>query len=303
MKYSITGIAAIAALLLTQGCSSVVKSGETSSQGNTTAQIDRDGHSNNNHGGHSNEQMHHDGHSNNHQSDKSTITEAKLTAPKNIVPNQSVPLVIDIQDSQGKSVTKFETFQEKLMHLIVVSDDLKFFDHLHPNYKGNGRFEVNANFPEPNNYTIFGDYKPSGIDERVNVMKLTVPGSTPLPQDLAKYSNTKILPDTKINLNFSQPNLKAGQEVTLKFDLNEATNNQPIKDLKPYLGEKGHLVIIKSSSPLTVSDYIHAHALKNSPDGQVQFVTSFPQSGTYKLWMQFNRNGKVNTADFWVNVQ
>ncbi|MCX7594586.1 MAG: hypothetical protein N2235_12645 [Fischerella sp.] len=78
MKNSITGIAAIAALLLTQGCSSVVKSGETSSQENTTAQMDRDGHSNNNHGGHSNEQMHHDGHSNNHQSDKSTITEAKL---------------------------------------------------------------------------------------------------------------------------------------------------------------------------------------------------------------------------------
>ncbi len=75
-----------------------------------------------------------------------------------------------------------------------------------------------------------------------------------------------------------------------------------IKDLQPYLGEKGHLVIIKNSQKLTKSDYIHAHALKNSPTGEIDFATSFPQPGKYKLWLQFNRNGKINTADFWVNV-
>jgi hypothetical protein len=295
MKYSIAGIAAIAVLLLNQGCSSQVKSGETASQENTTAQT--------NHNGHSTEQMHHDQHSNNHNNSNHVSTQAKLTAPKNIVPNQPLPLVINIQDFQGKSISKFDKFQEKLMHLIVVSDDLKFFNHLHPNYKGNGRFEINTNFPEPNNYTIFSDYKPSGEQEQVTVMKITVPGSTPVPKELAKYSKTKILADTKVNLNFSQPTLKAGEEVNLKFDLKDSGNNQSIKDLQAYLGEKGHLVIIKSSSPLTVSDYIHAHARKDSPDGQVDFVTSFPVAGTYKLWMQFNRNGKVNMADFWVNVQ
>ncbi|MFN7661908.1 MAG: hypothetical protein ACK5P3_27990, partial [Dolichospermum sp.] len=70
-----------------------------------------------------------------------------------------------------------------------------------------------------------------------------------------------------------------------------------------YLGEKGHLVIIKSSSPLTKSDYIHAHALKNSPDGKIEFETKFPKSGTYKMWLQFNRNGNIKTADFWVKVE
>ncbi|MER3492212.1 MAG: hypothetical protein C4323_07670 [Mastigocladus sp. ERB_26_2] len=295
MKYSIAGIAAIAVLLLNQGCSSQVKSGETASLENTTVSA--------NHNGHTTEQIHHDQHSNNHNSSNHVSIQAKLTAPKNIIPNQPIPLVINIQDFQGKSISKFDKFQEQLMHLIIVSDDLKIFQHLHPNYKDNGRFEINNNFPEPNNYTIFSDYKPSGEQEQVTVMKITVPGSTPVPQELAKYSNTKILPDTKVNLNFSQPTLKAGEEVNLKFSLKDSGNNQAIKDLQPYLGEKGHLVIIKSSSPLTVSDYIHAHARKDSPDGQVDFLTSFPQAGTYKLWMQFNRNGKVNIADFWVNVQ
>ncbi len=292
MKYSLAGIVTLAALLLSQGCSSV-KSKEAS----------HDGHSASDHSGHTTEQMHHHGDSStNHHNGNATTTQAKLTAPKKLVPNQPISLVIDVQNNQGKSIDKFDNFQEQLMHLIIVSDDLKTFNHLHPNYKGNGRFEINASFPEPNNYTIFSDYKPSGENEQVAVMKMTIPGSTPVPKDLAKFSNTKILPNTKVNLNFSQPTLKVGQEVTLKFDLKEATNNQPVKDLQPYLGEKAHLVIIKSSSPLSVSDYIHAHALKDSPDGQVHFATSFPQSGTYKLWVQFNRNGKVNTADFWVNV-
>jgi hypothetical protein len=68
------------------------------------------------------------------------------------------------------------------------------------------------------------------------------------------------------------------------------------------LGEKGHLVIVKQSSPLTKLDYIHAHGVKDSPSNQVEFITSFPRSGVYKLWGQFNRNDKIITADFWVNV-
>jgi hypothetical protein len=248
-----------------------------------------------NHGQHSTEHK-------NHNENTKITTQAKLTAGKNIAPNQPVSLVIDIQDDAGKAINKFDSFQEKLMHLIVVRDDLQSFTHLHPDYKGNGRFNVSSSFPSPGSYTLISDYKPSGQKETVSLMNLTIPGSVPLPKNLEKYEKSKVSSNTKVNLNFSQENIKAGQEVTLKFDLKEASNNQPIKDLQPYLGEKGHLVVIKSSSPLAVSDYIHAHALKDTPDGQVHFITSFPQTGTYKLWVQFNRNGKINTADFWVNV-
>ncbi len=289
MKHFLTRTAVLAVLLLTQGCTSVVQSQQGSEQR------------------HSSQHLHHNEHEVNHDSKNSAITQAKLTAPEKILPNQPVVLEINIQDSQGKSVTQFEPFQEKLMHVIIVSDDLKIFNHLHPNYKGNGRFEVTVNFPEPNNYTIFSEYKPKAAQEQVSVMNVRIPGSTPVPSELPKYSKVKILTDTKVNLYFSQPTLSAGKQVNLKFALQDTTNkngsNQPVKDLQPYLGEKGHLVIIKSSSPLTASDYIHAHALQDSPEGQVNFTTRFPQPGTYKLWMQFNRQGKVQTADFWVNVE
>lgn len=75
-----------------------------------------------------------------------TIAQAKLTAPTNITPNTPVSLVIDVQDSTGRAITKFDRFQEKLMHLIVVSDNLQFFNHVHLTYKENGRFETETRF-------------------------------------------------------------------------------------------------------------------------------------------------------------
>ena len=241
---------------------------------------------------------------NHHHHEQGQITEssqAKLTVPKAIAANQNVTLGIDIQDNSGNAIAKFDTFQEKLMHLIVVSDDLQVFDHLHPTYKTNGHFEVDAKFPQPGNYTLFSDYKPSGQSEQISLLKAQVPGKTPATP-IVNFNRSKIFGDTKVNFSLSQSQPKVGKEVTLIFNLQQTSNNQPVADLQPYLGEKGHLVIVKQSSPLTKADYIHAHAVKDSPANQVQFITSFPRAGVYKLWGQFNRNGKIVTADYWVNV-
>ncbi|MFN8952692.1 MAG: hypothetical protein ACK5WC_16360 [Aphanizomenon sp.] len=293
MKRFFPSILVMTTLLIAPGCLSNTKS--TKSEVSPSMMMNHDGNSINEHEGHSMENKHH---TNNSQ----ITTKVKLTAPQKLAPNQPINLVIDIQDSAGNPVNKFEIFQEKLMHLIVVSDDLRFFDHIHPEYKEKGRFEVNANFPESGNYTLFSDYKPTGNKEMVSLMNITIPGTIPLPKNLEKFTKTKIISDTKVNLNISTPKIKAGQEIKLTFDLKDQ-KNQPIKDLQPYLGKKGHLVIIKSSSPLTVSDYIHAHALENSIDGKIEFHTKLPKQGTYKMWVQFNRNGQVKTADFWVNVE
>ncbi len=96
----------------------------------------------------------------NHPSEASSLTKAQLTKPAEIIVNQPQTFLIDIQDQAGKSITKFDTFQEKLMHFIVVSDDLEVFNHLHPKYEGDGLFKVEITFPKPGNYTLVSDYKP-----------------------------------------------------------------------------------------------------------------------------------------------
>lgn len=299
MKRIFTGILIVTTLLVAGSCSSKIESEESKVTNNQTSPQPQkqEKKARNDHQKHSQDHSH-------HQDKPKTkkITEAKLTVPKNLAANQPLNLVIDIQDKTGKPINKFEVFQEKLMHLIVVSDNLEHFDHIHPEYQENGRFQVSAKFPNPGEYTLFSDYKPAGQQESISSTKITIPGTVPLPKNLAKYENTKTISDTKVKLNISPAPIKAGEEISLTFELKD-NKNQTVKDLQPYLGEKGHLVIIKSSSSLSKSDYIHAHAMQNTPDGKVKFMTKFPQSGTYKMWMQFDRNGKIKTADFWVNVE
>ncbi|BAY19805.1 hypothetical protein NIES21_56750 (plasmid) [Anabaenopsis circularis NIES-21] len=292
MNRFINAIAITTTLVLVQACSSLPKA-EEKAMSVSTHQHEEPSINESHYGEHSTSSTIH--------GEKKALTQAKLKAPSNITPNKSIPLLIDVQDLNGKAIAKFDTFQEKLMHLIIVSDDLQFFSHLHPTYKDNGQFEVEASFPQAGGYTFFSDYKPAGQTEQISVLKTQVPGITIAAPEI-DIKRSKTFNDTQVNLALSEPTVKAGQEVTLMFKLQDAANNQPLTDLQPYLGEKGHLVILRQSSSLTAADYIHAHALKNTPTGQVHFMTSFPQAGKYKLWGQFNRNGKIITSDFWINV-
>lgn len=289
-----TAIVIVTTLLLAQSCSLSTKTN------NTTANA-----VNNHQEEHSIKEINdtHDSHSHTHSSHtaKSEFAKAKLTTPGNILPNTDIPITINIQDSKGKAIEKFDRFQEEFMHLILVSDDLQFFSHLHPTYKGNGRFEIKTKFPQPGNYTFFSDYKPAGKSEQISVLKTQVPGKNRLIS-IKNFSHAKTFANTNVELMFSTPAVKTGEEVTVMFHLEDSANNQPIEDLQPYLGEAGHLVILQQSPVLSEANYIHAHALKGTLPGKIHFLTRFPKPGMYKLWGQFKRNGEIITADFWVNV-
>ncbi|MEB3178113.1 MAG: hypothetical protein VKL59_03590 [Nostocaceae cyanobacterium] len=296
MKRWFVLISIASTLFIIQACSSQVTSKETPTSASPVSDK-------NHHGEHSMGEADENKSPDSHQehTENTKVTQAKLTVPANITATKPISLVIDVQDLDGKPIANFETFQEKLMHLIVVTDDLQYFSHLHPNYQQKGRFEVQATFPKPGGYTLFSDYKPAQKPEQVSVLKTQIPGTASSPEKL-DLTTTKTFGNTKVILTASQAIIKAGEEVNLMFNLQNTANNQPVTDLQSYLGERGHLVIIKQSSPLTEADYIHSHAIKDSPTGEVHFMTSFPKPGKYKLWGQFNLNGKIITADFWVNV-
>jgi hypothetical protein len=306
MNRFVSAFAVLSTLLSAQGCSFPATSGDVPAQTQQTSgqpsMAQMDGHTQHmeqmNHGGSSGSE--HNDHSGGNSGTPAT-SQAKLTVSSNIAAKKPVSLAIDIRDSAGKAITDFDTFQEKLMHLIAVSDDLLFFSHIHPTYKGNGRFEVEASFPKSGGYTLFADYKPAGQTERVSVLKTAVPG-TASPAPAADQNFTKTFGNTKVQLALPEATVKAGKEVMLVFNMQDTATGQKVTDLQPYLGETGHLVIIRQSADLKASDYIHAHAHGGTPAGEVHFMTQFPQPGKYKLWGQFNRNGQIVTADFWVNV-
>jgi hypothetical protein len=231
------------------------------------------------------------------------VFQAEMSVPDEIRPGESFTINIHIQDDKGHGVADFDIFQEKLMHLILVSDDLEFFSHLHPEYKGNGHFQTKAILPSVGAYTLFSDYKPAGQREQLSVLKLRIKGTKRSSGVTDTNITEKTVEDTKASINFSPRMVKANEDTIIIFDLKQGLDGKPVTKLEPYLGEKGHLVVIRKSAALTTKDYIHAHAMKESGVSEIKFMTRFPAKGLYKLWCQFNREGKILTADFWINIK
>ena len=90
-----------------------------------------------------------------------------------------------------------------------------------------------------------------------------------------------------------------GSEQSLVFSL--TNNGHAVKDIRPYLGAFGHVVILRHNAP---EDFLHVHPITEiqPTDGTVAFATTFPTSGRYTLYGQFNVEGVVKTFPITIDV-
>ncbi|OZB90638.1 hypothetical protein [Paenibacillus sp. XY044] len=198
----------------------------------------------------------------------------------------------------GKAIESFETTHEQKEHLIIVSKDLSYFHHIHPEYLGGGVFEVNNRFPAGGDYKLIADFVPEGGGAMNKTTWLQVKGA-PLPAAPVKpdVERVKTVDGLKVTLGFDR--LAAGQELMLTYTIEDAGTGEPVTDLQPYLGAVGHVVILSEDA----EQYLHVHPMDEKGSGpKAEFMTTFPHAGVYKIWGQFQRDGRVITVPFVVSV-
>jgi hypothetical protein len=201
--------------------------------------------------------------------------------------------------NNDKPINDFEINHEKYLHLIIVSKDLSYFNHVHPEYKGEGVFEIENKFPAGGEYRMVADFKPVNGSSMSKMEWVKVEGEAAQPKVVSVDSSLeRIIDGKKVTLEF-EPQLEVGVESTLKFTLTDERTGQPISDLEPYLGSIGHVVVFSEDG----ERYLHVHALENQGSGpEALFETNFSESGIYKIWGQFQQDGQVFTVPFVVNV-
>lgn len=225
--------------------------------------------------------------------------QAKFTLPAGQpLPGQNTTLTIKLTDKAGKPIDKLDTVHEKKLHLIVVSKDLSFFNHIHPEYKENGEFAITTLFPAAGDYKVIADFTPTGMGAVNKSQWIAVQGSAPAPQPVRPETVWKTETGGKaVTLSFDQ--LKAGKELTLTFHIKDAQTGKPVTDLQPYLGAVGHVVILSQDA----ENYLHVHPADEKATGpDAKFMTTFPHAGVYKIWGQFQHGGAVFTVPFVVEV-
>lgn len=214
-----------------------------------------------------------------------------------------------IVDDQGNTLKDLDTVHEKIMHLLVVRKDLANFQHVHPEFNSTtGGFTLsNLTFPSDGEYRLFADFTPTASQMGPGGIKLPVTLSEDVrvgnltnykPQPVGAATNTKATDGFQVALSTDAP-LTTGKESMLMFDIQQS--GKSVTDLQPYLGALGHAVILRDGD----LQFIHGHPVESATDrqtGVIHFMVGFPESGKYKVFFQFQRSGKVSTADFVVNV-
>jgi len=216
---------------------------------------------------------------------------------KPAAPAAGKPVVLEFEVSDprdNKPVTDFLIMHEKLYHMFLVSQDLQWFAHEHPVRGKDSIFRYTATFPKPGMYRTLSDFYPKGGTPQLLTRTVIVPGA-PL-QPMGTRLTADLSPKTSENLTVAlkmEPEQPIAEMKTLMF-----FQLDPGDGLEKYIGAWAHMLAVSED----LIDTIHSHPFLANGGPQVQFNMIFPRPGVYRVWVQFQRLGVVNTVKFDVPV-
>lgn len=214
--------------------------------------------------------------------------------PRSIKPNQPEQLTFSVHDPwKDRSVTHFQIVHEKLFHMFVVSQDLQFFVHDHPVLQPDGEFTFNLAFPKPGMYRVLGDFYPDGATPQLIAKTVIVPGAPPPPPVIPRDYSTKQAANLQVEMTTDPPQPIAASKTLIYFKL------KPGDGLEKYIGAWAHMLAASDD----LIDLIHTHPFIADGSSQMEFSLEFPRARTYRVWVQFQRKGVVNTAHFDIPVK
>ena len=218
-----------------------------------------------------------------------------------------------IKGNEGAPVP-LDLVHEKKMHLILVSDDLSWFDHIHPEFSASGSYDIKVlargenfangrghnetRFEAGGKYWAFTDYKPTGGLNQVNKTELNVAGA---PAKAVAYPQAKMTTTVDgytltMEAGHGGAGFTTGSQQHIPVTIKQGGKAVDPATFENYLGEKAHLVLVE----VTSKEFVHTHP--SAEGGKLDIHTTFAKPGTYRGWLQFQTGGKVHTADFVVQV-
>jgi hypothetical protein len=230
------------------------------------------------------------------------------TTPRAPLPGRKTRFEFEVFNPEtGEQVRSFGLLHEKLFHLFIVSQDLADFQHIHPSFEPDGRFVIDAVLPRAGHYKVYADLYPlQGAPQVLERDVATAGHSADLyasrPQLEPDAALTKAVEGMKVELSLDPGEPVAGRPIVLKYHLSEAATGAPVRDLTPYLAAWGHTLILSEDQ----RDYVHSHPVEPIPEARegevarggpdVTFEALLPRPGVYRIWSQFLRAGRDESA-------
>ncbi len=209
---------------------------------------------------------------------------------------ESGELSFQIQDAAGAPVRKYTTSHEKELHLIVARSDGSQFRHVHPVLdKATGTWSTPWEWTEAGSYRVFADFTAAGANASSLTLTRTVQVAGEFAPVVPQLTRVAKVDGFTVSID--------GEMVTgssSELTITVARDDKPVTTLEPYLGAFGHLVALRDGDLA----YLHVHAEGEAPKAgktagpKIVFAAETPTAGRYLLYLDFQVNGKVHTAEF-----
>jgi len=202
------------------------------------------------------------------------------------------------------------------IHLILVREDLSVIIHRHPKVGPNGAVSQPIVFPKPGPYRVLVDAYPnlSGPLRNFQLTSTVRVAGAYRPQPLPPFTSTDQVGGYTVTLR-GAGHLKAIDPTYVNATVVDA-GGRPATFV-PWYGALAHAIFFRKGS----LDYFHTHVCspgatgctsilggaravgRSSRPGRLNVVVLVPLPGTWRLFLQFQANGKVLTAPFTLHVR
>jgi hypothetical protein len=210
-------------------------------------------------------------------------------------------LRIVIRDPEtGAAVPSFAVLHERPLHLFVVGRGLDHFAHVHPDALGHGTFELKQHLP-PGEYMLIADFLPHGGSSQTVQHAIVTPGyeGPLLPSAPPLTAGPSEVAADGLRILLVAEDLAPRKQANLQFTVIDDASGKAVTDLEPLLGAPAHMLIVNAD----LTEAVHGHPAEADQQGStVRFAPLIPAPGSYKLWVQFQRKGRVITAAFVLHV-
>ena len=248
------------------------------------------------------------------------------TLPAEPRAGEEATLILNLTDLKGQPVKELTDTHERLIHVIIVGEDLDSFTHIHPDdfgtvtkeMKKSSRFTLRYLFPKAGKYLAAVDTA-IGNNPVSKIVSIKVSGS-PLSGQIRKdMSHEKRFGNYTVSLSYKPEKIMAGEEVVLTYMVNK--EGKPVTDLEPYLGAPMHLAVVGAEG----KSFLHTHGELPGDEGshhghehmdmmhmkplpphfgpEIHADIVFQEKGLYKIFGEIRHNGRIILLDFMVEAE
>ena len=235
-----------------------------------------------------------------------------------IEPGKPVRISFLIRQPSGQPLTRFKRGPgpHTGIHLIIVRSDLASLIHRHPPIAADGLASEVVTFPAPGRYRLVVDVYPklAGPLPNFQLFRWLQVGKAAPPTPLPPFRSTETVDGFRVSL-VGRPRLRAIESALMNVTVT-APGGKPAP-FTPWFGALAHAIFFHAGN----LDYFHTHVCApgatgctsilggskvtgtSSTPGHLRVGVLLPESGTWRLFLQFRSGGRVLTAPFTLKVR